>query len=52
MSEKTSQRQITAMYSFDYDMAAMNNTEFFREYTLASGGPCCDCHYNHRGNAD
>lgn len=37
------------MCTFDYDMAAMNNTEFKREYTLASGGPYCDCNYNHRG---
>lgn len=39
---------ISAMCTFDYDMAAMNNTEFTREYTLADGGPYCDCHYNHK----
>lgn len=39
---------IPAMCTFDYDMAAMSNTEFTREFTLASGGPYCDCHYNHR----
>lgn len=39
---------IPAMCSYDYDMAAMNNTAFFREYTLAGGGPYCDCHYNHK----
>lgn len=38
---------IPAMCSYDYDMAAMNNTDFSREYTLAGGGPYCDCHYNH-----
>jgi len=39
---------IPAMCSYDYDMAAMNNTSFYREYTLAGGGPYCDCHYNHK----
>lgn len=38
---------IPAMCAFDYDMAAMNNTRFTREFTLASGGPYCDCHYDH-----
>lgn len=38
---------IPAMCSLDYDMAAMNNTEFSREFTLAGGGKYCDCHYNH-----
>lgn len=40
---------IPAMCTFDYDMAAMNNTVFTREYTLASGGKYCDCHYDHKG---
>ena len=40
---------IPAMCTLDYDMAALGNTEFTREYTLASGGPYCDCHYNHKG---
>lgn len=39
---------IPAMCAYDYDMAAMNNTEFYREYTLASGGKYCDCHYKHK----
>lgn len=39
---------ISAMCAFDYDMAAMNNTKFTREFTLASGGPYCDCHYDHQ----
>lgn len=39
---------IPAMCAFDYDMAAMNNTTFTREFTLAAGGPYCDCHYDHR----
>lgn len=40
---------IPAMCRLDYDMAELNNTEFTREYTLAGGGPYCDCHYNHKG---
>lgn len=40
---------IPAMCTYDYDMAAMNNTRFSREFTLASGGPYCDCHYDHQG---
>jgi len=40
---------IPAMCTLDYDMAAMNNTAFTREYTLASGGKYCDCHYDHKG---
>ena len=39
---------IPAMCTLDYDMAALNNTDFTREYTLAGGGKYCDCHYNHR----
>lgn len=39
---------IPAMCSLDYDMASMNNTKFERKYTLASGGDCCDCHYDHQ----
>lgn len=36
---------IPAMCTYDYDMAAGSGTIFTRQYTLASGGPCCDCHY-------
>lgn len=39
---------IPAMCAYDYDMAEMNNTKFTREFTLAAGGPYCDCHYDHR----
>jgi len=42
------EKYIPAMCALDYDMAHANNTEFTREYTLASGGPYCDCHYNHK----
>lgn len=38
---------VPAFCSYDYDMAAMSNTTFTREYTLASGGKYCDCHYDH-----
>lgn len=41
---------VPAMCTLDYDMAALNNTAFTREQTLASGGTCCDCHYDHRSN--
>lgn len=37
-----------ALCHYDYPMNALNHTEFTREYTLASGGPMCDCHYNHK----
>lgn len=40
---------IPAMCTLDYDMAALNNTEFTREYTLAGGGKYCDCHYDYKG---
>jgi hypothetical protein len=39
---------VPAMCAYDYDMAAMNQTEFSRQYTLADGGPYCDCHYKHK----
>lgn len=34
-----------ALCTYDYDMANVTGAEFMREYTLASGGPVCDCHY-------
>ncbi len=37
---------ISAMCRLDYTMTdAMGSAEFVREYTLASGGPYCDCGY-------
>jgi hypothetical protein len=37
---------VSAMCSFDYTMAEAAGTYTFqREYTLASGGPYCDCGY-------
>ena len=35
-----------AMCALDYAMSeAGGRSEFVRQYTLASGGPCCDCGY-------
>ena len=34
-----------AMCTYDYDMAELSGSKFTRKYTLASGGPCCDCHW-------
>ncbi|MDO4619441.1 MAG: L-2-amino-thiazoline-4-carboxylic acid hydrolase [Lachnospiraceae bacterium] len=39
---------VPAMCRLDYDMAEMGGSVFTREYTLASGGPYCDCHYDHK----
>ena len=36
---------IPALCAYDYGMAKWTNTEFSRKYTLAEGGPVCDCHY-------
>lgn len=36
---------VPALCAYDYDMAALSNSEFTREQTLAGGGGCCDCHY-------
>ena len=37
---------VPAMCALDYTMSdAGGATEFVRQYTLASGGPCCDCGY-------
>ena len=36
---------IPAMCTYDYDMAELGGTVFTRQYTLAGGGPYCDCHY-------
>ena len=50
MTKLNLKEYIPAMCTLDYDMAAMNNTDFKREYTLAGGGKYCDCHYDHRVN--
>lgn len=36
---------VPALCKFDYGMAKFSSTEFTREFTLASGGEVCDCHY-------
>ena len=41
---------VPAMCHLDYDMTDAGGTaEFVREYTLASGGPYCDCGYKKKG---
>ncbi|MBQ7542458.1 MAG: L-2-amino-thiazoline-4-carboxylic acid hydrolase [Clostridia bacterium] len=41
---------VPAMCHLDYDMTDAGGTAtFVREYTLASGGPYCDCGYKKRG---
>ena len=37
-----------AMCTYDYDMAELSGSVFSRHYTLANGGPYCDCHYQRR----
>lgn len=43
LSEYTS-----VMCTYDYDMAELAGSVFTRKFTLAGGGPCCDCHYRRR----
>ena len=41
---------VPALCHLDYDMTDAGGTaDFIREYTLASGGPYCDCGYKKRG---
>ena len=41
---------VPAMCHLDYDMTDAGGTaDFVREYTLASGGPYCDCGYKKKG---
>ena len=43
---------VPAMYHLDYTMAEAGGTsDFVREYTLASGGPYCDCGYHKKKHA-
>lgn len=48
MTKLNLKEYIPAMCTLDYDMARLNNTHFTREFTLASGGKLCDCHYDHK----
>lgn len=52
MKELNLRDYIPAMCKLDYDMASLNNTRFYREYTLANNGPYCDCHYIHYQNKE
>ncbi len=40
-----------AMCTYDYEMAELGGIVFTRKYTLAGGGPCCDCHYRKKAGA-
>ena len=43
---------VPAMCHLDYTMAEAGGTcDFVREFTLASGGPYCDCGYKKKGRA-
>ena len=43
---------VPAMCNLDYTMAEAGGAcDFVREYTLASGGPYCDCGYVKKGKA-
>ena len=43
---------VPAMCHLDYTMSdAGGRSVFVRQYTLASGGPCCDCGYKKKENA-
>lgn len=51
MRELGLQEYIPVMCRLDYAMTdAGGSSEFIREYTLASGGPYCDCGYKKRGS--
>ena len=44
---------VPAMCRLDYTMSeAGGTTDFVREYTLASGGPYCDCGYKKKGKTE
>lgn len=46
MRELGLEKLIPAMCRLDYTMSEAGGvTDFVREYTLASGGPYCDCGY-------
>ena len=39
-----------ALCHLDYTMSEAGGvTDFVRQHTLASGGPCCDCGYKKKG---
>ena len=50
MAELGLKEYIPAMCRLDYTMSEAGGTSvFIREYTLASGGPYCDCGYKKKG---
>ena len=50
MKELSLYELVPAMCRLDYTMSEAGGTaEFIREYTLASGGPYCDCGYKKKG---
>ncbi len=50
MKEQGLSEFVPAMCRLDYTMSEAGGTsEFVREYTLASGGPYCDCGYIRKG---
>ena len=50
MREQGLFRYTPAMCRLDYDMSEVGGaTDFVRRYTLASGGPYCDCGYMRKG---
>ena len=51
MTEVGLKKLIPAMCRLDYTMSAAGGvTDFVREYTLASGGPYCDCGYKKKAS--
>ena len=52
MTELGIQEIVSAMCHLDYTMSeAGGASEFVRQYTLASGGPYCDCGYKKKGGS-
>ena len=50
MTELGIKEYVPAMCRLDYTMSELGGAdEFVREYTLASGGPYCDCGYKKKG---
>lgn len=51
MGELGLSEYVPAMCRLDYTMSELGGAdEFVREYTLASGGPYCDCGYKKKGS--
>lgn len=51
MSELNLSAYIPAMCRLDYTMSELGGADIFvRKYTLASGGPYCDCGYKKKGS--